>query len=1043
MTVPSLEVVPDASPQDRWQLSLAGEWTCALDPDAVGEQEAWFRHGVANGDDTSSATPSASSTTPVILPGSIQHQGLGDEIALDTPWTGSIVDRSFFTDERYAPYRRPGNIAVPFWLQPRRYYRGAAWFTRTVEIPPEWAGRRVRLSLERVHWESTVWLDGERAGCADSLCTPHEVDLGRLAPGPHVLTVRIDNRTVVDVGPNAHSVSDHTQGNWNGAIGALTLTALPDVVISRVRTFPDVAARRVEVRVDLAGTTAGTGRGVVRATARLVSPGGVASPSANAPDGEASPSASTPPSTPGSPSPDGATAASPSATTATTATAEASFDEVYEVDLRERGLTASRAGVDLVLDLGPDARTWDEFDPALYELTVELSTRVGDVEHTDTHRTRFGLREIAVRAGRLEINGRPAFLRGTLECAVFPLTGYPPTDVAAWRRIVAVCRAHGLNLIRFHSWCPPEAAFVAADEAGMYLQVEGPLWANQGAAIGEGRPVDAFLHAETRRILDTFGNHPSFVVMAHGNEPAGRDVELLGGWLRWCQRLDPRRLYTSAAGWPAIEENDLDNVPDPRAHQWGDGLASRLNARPPETTTDYRDAVAASPRPVVSHEIGQWCAYPDLAERARYTGLMRPRNFDVFADFLAQAGLADLAPDLLRVSGRLQTLCYKEEVESALRTEGLGGFHLLGLSDFPGQGTATVGVLNAFWESKGYCSPEEFSRFCGPTVPLVLLPQRVWTAGEDLTFDVVIAHFGAAPLRARVTWSLRDDAGGVVHDGEVADGVHVALGNGNRLGPVTVPIAARARAERLTLWLTVTAEDGSVRENDWPLWFLPAPTATAALPATSSLPVTPGSPEASGSAGPGGVTPALPPAERATRAAPSCVVGTHEVAEAIAAAEAGAAVLLELLSASIGNDVALGFTPVFWNTAWTSGQAPHTLGLLIDAAHPVFEDFPTQDHTDWLWWDLLHGARAMLADGLPPTLTPIVRPIDTWFSARPLTALFEARLGAGRIVVTSLALGADRPASAHLRRGVLAHLGRADRVPAARITAQELRSVLR
>ena len=252
-SAPDAQTPPDASAP----LDLSGRWRCALDPDAVGELEQWFRH----------ALPGES---PVVaLPGSIQHQGIGDPVAVDTPWTGSIVDRSYFTDGRYAPYREPGNIAVPFWLQPRVYYRGAAWFQREVEIPAGWERRDVVLSLERVHWESTVWLDDRRVGTERSLTTAHRFDLGRLSPGRHVLTIRVDNRAVVDVGPNAHSVSDHTQGNWNGIVGALTLTARPDVTIRRVRVVPDVAARSALVKVDIAAGSGGAGAGSVKVSARL------------------------------------------------------------------------------------------------------------------------------------------------------------------------------------------------------------------------------------------------------------------------------------------------------------------------------------------------------------------------------------------------------------------------------------------------------------------------------------------------------------------------------------------------------------------------------------------------------------------------------------------------------------------------------------------------------------------------------------------------------------------------------------------------------
>ncbi|WP_420115152.1 sugar-binding domain-containing protein [Pseudactinotalea sp.] len=943
---PSIESIPDGG----GQVDLSGTWRCRLDRENRGEIEQWFA-GTIDAD-----------TLRLQLPGSVQEQGVGDPIRLDTPWTGGVVDRSYFDDDRYAPYRQEGDVAVPFWLQPRVYYRGAAWFQREVEVPAEWSGRSVVLELERVHWESTVWLDDRRVGAERSLTTPHRFDLGALEPGTHRLTLRVDNRTVVDVGPNAHSISDHTQGNWNGVIGSMTLMALPAVRISRVRVEPHASTGTATVRVDLTSGSAGAGVGEVQVRARL-----------RGSDADA-------------------------------ATGTASFDEDHGRDLRERGMTAGGAHVDVELDLGPDAHTWDEFRPDLYDVTVELAAEVNGRTISDSASTVLGLRDVSVIGTQVAVNGRPTFIRGTLESCVFPLTGHPPTEVDAWRRIVAVSQEHGLNLLRFHSWCPPEAAFVAADEAGLYLQVEAPIWANQGAAIGEGRPVDAFLWEETRRILDTYGNHPSFLMMAHGNEPGGRDAEFLAAWVSAWRRYDPRRLYTSGAGWPAIEENDFDNIPDPRAHRWGEGLGSRLNARVPETCTDYRDWVTSRDRPIVSHEIGQWCAYPDLSEVERYTGLMQPANFGIFADFLREARMLDQAADFLDASGRLQALCYKEDIEAALRTEGFGGFHLLGLTDFPGQGTALVGVLNPFWESKGYIGAEEFARFCGPTVPLALLPQRVWSAQEPIRFDARIAHFGAQPLSPEVRWSLRGPGGEVLHEGSLEHDGPIPVGNGTTLGPVIIPAVETERAVQVTLAIVVTDALGATHENDWDLWVFPEPATTE----------------------------------------PDGVSVTSDIERAIELAESGAVVLLELSADQIENEVALGFTPVFWNTAWTGGQAPHTLGVLHDAGHPIFDGFPTAGTTNWQWWEPLHGAAAMVLDALPSDLRPLAQPIDTWFEARRLGVVFEARLGRGRLLVSSLNLddGGGRLAARALRRSVLDYVAGPRFAPDHEITPDQLRSVL-
>lgn len=914
-------------------VDLSGAWSLALDRAGVGEAQGWWAADL----------PAEDVVGSIELPGSLTGRGFGDPVTVDTPWTGQVVDHAFSTDDRYARYRTPGDVSVPYWLQPRTYYRGAAWYQRTVEVPETWRGQRVVLELERVHWESTLWVDGARAGTQDSLVAPHRHDLGHLEPGTHLLTLRVDNRAVVDVGPNAHSTSDHTQGNWNGVIGGMTLRAEPEVRIHRLRVVPRVAGRAVTVRVDIASGPRGAGSGRLVLSARRRDGSGPVPEPLVVP-----------------------------------------FD--LDGDLDPRGLVASGGHLDVDYPLGEGAQLWSEHHPALYDLTARLETATGEVHE---HRTAFGLREVGVEGTQITVNGVRTFLRGTLESCVHPLTGHPPTDVASWRRIVDVCLAHGLNLLRFHSWCPPAAAFDAADEAGLYLQVEGPVWANQGASLGEGRPVDAFLHAETQRVLDEHGNHPSFIAMAHGNEPSGRDAEFLADWVSTWRRRDPRRLYTSAAGWPAISENDFDNVPGPRLHQWGDGLASRLNASPPETESDFSAWTGEGARPVVSHEIGQWCAYPDLAEVAKYTGLLQARNFGVFADFLAGNGMADQARDFLTASGALQLLCYKEEVEAALRTPGFAGFHLLGLNDFPGQGTALVGVLDAFWESKGYCTPEQFASFCGPTTPLVRLPRRVWSSGEQLAFEPQVAHFGAAPLSAELSWRLLDDDGGELAAGGLAPH-DVPVGNERRYRRARLQLPDLTSAQRVRLELTVREVGvsgvgggrGLERTNGWDLWVFPE--------------------------GPGPDAAASDP-ERGG------VLVTRDASEALERACAGGTAVLVPSLEDLRDDVVLGFTPVFWNTVWTRNQPPHTLGVLHDPTHPLFEDFPSDGHTDWQWWELLHGGRAMVLDALPQDVRAVVQPIDTWFEARRLGAVVEVGVGKGRLLVCSLDV-VDPPAGRRAAR---------------------------
>jgi hypothetical protein len=465
----------------------------------------------------------------------------------------------------------------------------------------------------------------------------------------------------------------------------------------------------------------------------------------------------------------------------------------------------------------------------------------------------------------------------------------------------------------------------------------------------------------------------------------------------WRKR-DPRRVYTGGAGWPLLEENDYHNIPEPRLHRWGEGVNSRINARPPETRSDYADYVARLQKPIVSHEIGQWCVYPNFAEIEKYTGLLKPKNFEIFHDFLVANHMGDQAHDFLMASGKLQALCYKEEIEAALRTPGFAGFQLLDLHDFPGQGTALIGVLDPFWDEKGYITATEFNRFCGPVVPLALLDKRYWATDETFIADVRIANFSAASLdNARLDWRLLGEGGSVVDQGRLSLG-DVAVGNDNSFGPIHASLNAASPASKLRLIVGVEADNERRAENDWDLWVF-APDVETQV--TDDI----------------------------------LVVDTlNESARARLAA--GGKVLLLPDPQTVNAPSQIGFSPAFWNTAWTSGQTPHTLGLLCDPDHPLFANFPTESHSNWQWWELIQGSAAMVMDGFPPELRPLIQPIDTWFEARRLGLFFEAQVGSGKLAVCTLNLAGDlsrRPVARQMWVSLMGYMKSGDFAPAVEV----------
>ncbi len=890
--------LPATAAPDR--ISLAGPWRFALDRKDAGIQERWFERTLPD---------------QLTLPGSLQEQGFGDDISVDTPWTGSIKDRSWFTAERYAPYRQPGHVRVPFWLQPDKYYVGAAWYQREVRLPQAWRGRRVVLRLERAHWGTTLWVDGARVGQQDGLCVPHEYDLGvGLSPGQHRLTLRVDNRVLVPVGVDAHSVTDHTQGNWNGLAGDLSLSVSEPVWLDNVQVFPDVAARTARVRVEIGNQSGKAGAGTLKISARSCN------------------------------------------------TAKEHRAPPMELPVH---WSAEGGRAEFDYPLGAEARLWDEFNPALYRLTLEVAGV------TAPRTVTFGLREVAVAGKQIAVNGRRIYLRGTLECCIFPQHGYPPTDVGSWKRVLRVARAHGLNHLRFHSWCPPEAAFVAADELGFYYQVECSTWSFQ---FNQGTALDTWIYAESERIVKAHGNHPSFLLMVPSNEPGGRDsASFLGKFVAYWKAKDARRLYTAGSGWPAVPENQYHVTPGARAFP--------VHARLGETSNDYSGFLAKQTVPIVSHEIGQYCVFPDLDEIWRYKGLLKAKNFEIVGDFLAQAGLGGQAREFLRASGRLQALFYKDEIEACMRTPGWGGFALLDLHDFPGQGTALVGVLNAFWEEKGYIKPRDYRRFCDQTVPLARLPKRIWTSDETFRATIDVAHFGAIDLgNAVATWQVRNAAGRTVVRGQLPART-LPTGNVTSLGQVEFPLAQFPKAAALNLEVALA---GTRFANDWNFWVYPSRTDASARPGV--------------------------------------MVTNKYDAAAINALQAGGRVVLLADPRAFRSQTVGRFDPIFWNRLWFPSQPQHTLGLLMDPKHPALAGFPTTFHADWQWQDLQNHSHPVVLDQLPRDLHPIVQVIDDWNSCRKLGLVFEANVANGRLLVCAVDLNQDleeRPAARQLRASLL------------------------
>src|SRR6266545_1693059 len=229
---------------------LDGTWRFALDRADVGVRQQWFYRDLPE---------------RIKLPGVLQAQDYGDEISTQTPWVLSLYDRFWYLREDYKQYIKPGSIKVPFLSQPPRHYLGPAWYQREILIPQAWLGRRVVLTLERPHWGTTVWIDGQMIGTDKSLVAPQVYELNTISPGRHRLTIRVDNRLLMPYRPDAHSVSDSLGGSWNGIVGRIEPTTTGRVWIDDAQVFPDLAQKKMLIKVRIGNQTGRAGAGTLTA----------------------------------------------------------------------------------------------------------------------------------------------------------------------------------------------------------------------------------------------------------------------------------------------------------------------------------------------------------------------------------------------------------------------------------------------------------------------------------------------------------------------------------------------------------------------------------------------------------------------------------------------------------------------------------------------------------------------------------------------------------------------------------------------------------
>jgi predicted GNAT family acetyltransferase len=802
-------------------------------------------------------------------------------------------------------------------------YVGPAWYVKEFVVPKDWANKELVLNLERVLWSSNVWVDGTFLGESKSLVAPHRYAISGLSAGKHRIAIRIDNRKQFDISVNdmAHAYTNETQVMWNGVIGDLSLQMKDRLSVKSISVFPDIEKKGVRVIVDVANETGKPVSGTVKFSALLK-------------------------------------------------------DTPVKATVEKFAISGNHGKIESFYSLGNDAALWNEFNPNVYTLSVALNSG----KLSDKASTTFGMRKLSNENGYLQLNGTRIYLRGTLECCIFPLSGNPPMDKAGWQKVFGAAKQWGLNHLRFHSWCPPQAAFEVADEMGFYLQIELPLWS---LTVGKDTATTHFLEHEAQRIVAEYGNHPSFCLWSMGNELEG-DANILSSLMSSLKAQDPRHLYTTTT---FSFQKGLGTAPQPNddyfVTQWtnngwirGQGI---FNSEPPSFDKSYSKPLQGVTVPVISHEIGQYSVYPNLKEIEKYTGSLIPLNLMAVKADLERKGLLHKADDFLHASGKLAAILYKEEIERALKTPEFSGFQLLDLHDFPGQGTALVGLLDAFWESKGIVTPNEFKAFCGPVVPLANFPKAVYLSSDTLRASAAIANFTGAPIsQKRFTWTLSNGSNGVVASGAI-DASSLAVGYTANLGKIEAPLLTISKAQQLTLKLGV---EGTPYQNSWNIWVYPAHLAVNA----------------------------------------GEVVVTTDVQAAQKALSEGRKVLFNPKWKEV-KGIEGKFVPVFWSPVHFPKQAG-TMGVLCNPSNPALANFPTEPFTDWQWWDLNINSTTVILDSIS-TVTPLVEMIDNFVNNRHLASIFEAKVGKGTLVFSSIDVASNlekRPVARQLLYSLLSYM---------------------
>ena len=936
------------------------------------------------------------------LPGTLDENGIGHRDVGANQWhPDAVLGNAAGEIDKDAP------IATRFTR--RHTYEGEAKISRKITVP-DYGTDRLFVLVERAR-ALRLLVDGEvcRVFRQGTLSTPYIFELTGAAPGEHEFTFLSDNS--YPGMPKAaicysSAATDETQTNWNGILGECSMYTRPQNFIDSLRVYPRAIKKEeknkacgyvLDVCVELA-----PGAKKVYKDAKIVLQS------------------------------EALAAGELEDTQTLTEIISCSGEGLTEAgtDKEENPKTMEIWFRDL--PLRENVKLWDEDEGNLYEMAVTLDNGMPAEDKggsTAECRTRFGIRSFGDNgSGRLALNGRAIFLRGEANCAEYPETGHPPMTIPEWKEMLLKYRSYGINCVRFHSHCEPEAAFAAADELGMLLQPELSHW-DPKDAFGTEESY-RYYRAELAGLLKTYANHPSFVMLTLGNELQAQDEgrERMRELVRTAKRMDPTRLYANGSNAfygeegcdPESDFYTSQSCKDVVIRGTFSGMRGYLNENYPSADRTYDEAMAEIrkeyQKPVFSFEVGQFEVLPDFEELESFHGISDPVNLKLIKKRVEERGLLPTWKKYVEATGELSRLAYREEIEAAMRTRELSGISLLGLQDFPGQGTALVGMMNSHLEPKPYdfARPERFREFFQECRILVKLPHYTYEAGERLIAEVVAANFGKGNIEGVFCWTLAEkksvsengncepaeikSKNTVIATGEDTEITICRPGSYTEVGSLDIPLDFVEKNTALTL---------KVRIGDcisaYPIWVYRK------------------------------TTPVCPENVYETRAFD---VKTREILQN------GGRVYLspDADKESLPNSIKTQFTTDFWSVG-TFADQEGGMGQLIDTEHPIFKEFPTDFHTDWQWW-IMASKRAVIL--LHPMKT-IITEMDSYAFLRPMAQMIEFRCLKGKVLLSTMELHKSQqyPEARALQASIYTYLSGENFEPAEEITEEELSMLVR